>query len=324
MAIPGFAAWAALREANTAADTFQQQGPSDQQDDDNDIAEAEAQASEWAYHPPPPVVSRCDPGRGTFYEVICNQVFIHAEPCVRSQRLAHRDRGQVLELFQFDPTRCWGRVQAATGRAALECATEEPADIHTCRKENSQSLLASSSSGEQTTRAASGWVLVNDDALGPLLRACAPLQYRQAAGHRPPKSLPEPRTPASQQHQLQDVCPPTSVEAPQWPKRHLFDLDPAMLFEVVYEAIFVRREPSMEASALSRRLRGQLLQLLCCDGTGRWGKVELKTSQGVHFGWVLLEHERLGPLLRPFQPADGEDLFAALGRKLAQGQWVGV
>lgn len=322
MASPGFASWAAFRGVDAAADAFQQKDPPDQQDENNGFAEAKA--SEWAYQPPPPVANRCDPGRGTFYEVTCSEVFIHAEPCVRSQRLAHRNRGQVLELFQFDPTRCWGRVQAATGRAAQEFAMKEPAERHTRRKENSQSWLASSNREEETTRAASGWVLVNDEALGPLLRACAPVQYQQAIGHRPPKSLPEPRAPTSQEQQLQDASPPTSVEAPQRHKRHSFDLDPAMLFEVVHEAIFVRREPSMEASALSRRLRGQLLQLLCCDGTGRWGKVEVKTSQGVHFGWVLLEHERLGPLLRPFQPADGEDLFAALGRKLAQGQWVGV
>ena len=71
------------------------------------------------------------------------------------------------------------------------------------------------------------------------------------------------------------------------------------LYEVVYDSVWIRREPDAKAARVSKRIKGQRLQILEFDETGFWGRTVFKTSEGMDEGWMLLAHGEFGELLRP-------------------------
>ena len=77
------------------------------------------------------------------------------------------------------------------------------------------------------------------------------------------------------------------------------------LYEVVYDSVWIRREPDAKASRVSKRIKGQRLQILEFDESGFWGRTAFKTSEGMDEGWMLLAHGEFGELLRPVQD-DGQ------------------
>lgn len=68
-------------------------------------------------------------------------------------------------------------------------------------------------------------------------------------------------------------------------------------YEVVYERMVVRRGPSLSAEAKGGAWRGDVVQLFAWDETRKWREGWLPT---LGWGWMLLDHPQLGPLLRPF------------------------
>ena len=74
---------------------------------------------------------------------------------------------------------------------------------------------------------------------------------------------------------------------------------PGELYEVVYDSVWIRREPDAKAARVSKRIKGQRLQILEFDETGFWGRTVFKTSEGMDEGWMLLAHGEFGELLRP-------------------------
>ncbi len=72
-------------------------------------------------------------------------------------------------------------------------------------------------------------------------------------------------------------------------------------YKVVYDAVGVRLAPSTTAASLTRRLKGDVLNVLeiaSVDGAA-WGRVEVTLMEGRRTGWMLLRHPDLGELLRP-------------------------
>lgn len=61
--------------------------------------------------PPPP--RPVDPGSGVLYEVVAERVFIRAAPGLQARTCGTRTKGQVVEVFDWDSTRCWRRTLLA-------------------------------------------------------------------------------------------------------------------------------------------------------------------------------------------------------------------
>lgn len=76
------------------------------------------------------------------------------------------------------------------------------------------------------------------------------------------------------------------------------------LYEVCYSSVWIRREPHVEAAQVSKRIKGQQLNIEEFDESGEWGRVVFKTSEGMDEGWMLLTHPELGALLRPVEDAE--------------------
>mmetsp|Transcript_71122 Transcript_71122/g.135648 ORF Transcript_71122/g.135648 Transcript_71122/m.135648 type:complete len:613 (-) Transcript_71122:74-1912(-) len=86
-------------------------------------------------------------------------------------------------------------------------------------------------------------------------------------------------------------------------------------YEVVFQAVWVRAEPSVTAAKLEMKSRGQVINMYESDVTGAWRRVQVfKIEKGVERqvnGWMKINDEDLGPLLKPFEqpaehPEDGE------------------
>lgn len=76
-----------------------------------------------------------------------------------------------------------------------------------------------------------------------------------------------------------------------------------IVYEVVHKAIFVRSAPSASASAVSSLKRGDLVDVVGFDPSRCWGRAAVQKPQlGTVHGWVLLEHDELGTLLRRCSP----------------------
>lgn len=254
----------------------------------------------WAYRPPETGQSKaldC-----VLYEVICNEVWIHREACSRSLQLARRTKGQLLEIRHFDHMRCWGLV-LAPGRRRDAAGRVDAAE--------------------------SGWVLVNHETDGPLLRLVKDQVFTtkktSSASSQSKHKLRESNSPEPKREKNAfPLSPAPKVEPCEAPSVHGRPIDQStdrMLYEVVHDVVNVRREPLSAALVLSRRVRGQILELQGFDPTNRWGEILVKTCRGIEFGWVMLCHAELGPLLSPWYPAHGEDLLSGLERKRLEGKW---
>lgn len=82
--------------------------------------------------------------------------------------------------------------------------------------------------------------------------------------------------------QFQDPAPPVGI-----------------LYEVVYSAVWIRSQPHTDGERLSKRMKGERIRLLDFDDTRKWGRLCVHLANGQVTGWMLLEHEELGPLLEP-------------------------
>mmetsp|Transcript_19006 Transcript_19006/g.52772 ORF Transcript_19006/g.52772 Transcript_19006/m.52772 type:complete len:115 (-) Transcript_19006:19-363(-) len=80
----------------------------------------------------------------------------------------------------------------------------------------------------------------------------------------------------------------------------------SQLYEVLYDAVWIRRSPSTQAEAVTKRLKGDVLSVLELEETssGVWGRVHVATAEGQCEGWMLLRHPDLGELLRPVVQAE--------------------
>lgn len=76
------------------------------------------------------------------------------------------------------------------------------------------------------------------------------------------------------------------------------------LYEVCYSSVWIRREPHVEAAQVSKRIKGQQLNIEEFDESGEWGRVVFKTSEGMDEGWMLITHPELGALLRPVEDTE--------------------
>lgn len=78
-----------------------------------------------------------------------------------------------------------------------------------------------------------------------------------------------------------------------------------VLHEVAYNAVWIRREPDVNAAKISVKKEGELVEVFDVDETGDWAHVEHEVYAG-HFvpGWMMLRHEKLGELLRPTAAAE--------------------
>lgn len=75
-----------------------------------------------------------------------------------------------------------------------------------------------------------------------------------------------------------------------------------VLHEVVYNAVWIRKEASVDASKIAVKKQGEYVELFEVDKSGDWALVEHEVYEG-HFitGWMLIKHESLGMLLKPVQ-----------------------
>jgi len=69
-------------------------------------------------------------------------------------------------------------------------------------------------------------------------------------------------------------------------------------YEVVFESVWVRREPTVTAEKITRRFKGEIVTLRDFDADGSWGCVHIQTSEGKQVGWMKVSSEQ-GDLLRP-------------------------
>ncbi|CAK8987056.1 Putative fumarate reductase [Durusdinium trenchii] len=92
---------------------------------------------------------------------------------------------------------------------------------------------------------------------------------------------------------------PDSPEPPE-PKR----TEEGELYEVVYEAIWVRQVPDGKGQKLTKRMKQDRFRLLRFDETGNWGQLKVVLAEGDAEGWVMLTHPELGPLVRKCQDDD--------------------
>ncbi|CAE7669981.1 unnamed protein product [Symbiodinium pilosum] len=69
-------------------------------------------------------------------------------------------------------------------------------------------------------------------------------------------------------------------------------------YEVVYDAVWVRREPNSKGDRLTKRVKGDRLRIFGFDDTQNWGRVQVKVREGEVEGWVMLQHDELGDLIR--------------------------
>ncbi|CAJ1418631.1 unnamed protein product [Effrenium voratum] len=81
--------------------------------------------------------------------------------------------------------------------------------------------------------------------------------------------------------------------------------EPGDLYEVVYSAVWIRRAPFADAARVSKRIQGQRLRILDYDESRLWGHVVFKTSEGMDEGWMLIQHDDLGQLLKPVEDDGG-------------------
>ncbi|CAE7512955.1 unnamed protein product, partial [Symbiodinium sp. CCMP2456] len=79
-----------------------------------------------------------------------------------------------------------------------------------------------------------------------------------------------------------------------------------VLYEVVYDAIWIRREPNAKGDKLTKRVKNDRLRVLGLDETQNWGKVHVNVREGELEGWVMLQHEELGELIRTCADDDDE------------------
>jgi len=86
-----------------------------------------------------------------------------------------------------------------------------------------------------------------------------------------------------------------------------FEIGSGLMYEVVSDRVAIRASPSTEAPIQGSEFRGAVVELFEWDATRRWRRVqrpadqEYKSSnpQSWTLGWMLLDHEGYGPLLRP-------------------------
>eukprot|EP00439_Symbiodinium_sp_Y106_P060349 s2592_g8.t3 len=71
-----------------------------------------------------------------------------------------------------------------------------------------------------------------------------------------------------------------------------------VLYEVIYDAVWIRREPNAKGDKLTKRVKNDRLRVLGLDETQNWGKVHVNVREGELEGWVMLHHEELGELIR--------------------------
>lgn len=65
------------------------------------------------------------PGTGALYEVVCDRAVVRWAPELGSPFFATRRRGQKLELFDWDDTRCWRRTNLNTGSGWVSLDSDE-------------------------------------------------------------------------------------------------------------------------------------------------------------------------------------------------------
>lgn len=96
---------------------------------------------------------------------------------------------------------------------------------------------------------------------------------------------------------LKEVRPVVAEEAK--------DLDgPGALYEVFADRVALRMGPSLGAAAAYAMPRGTKVELFAWDESRKWRRC--REPKHRKCGWVLLDHEELGPLLRP----EGQPLCA--------------
>jgi len=79
-----------------------------------------------------------------------------------------------------------------------------------------------------------------------------------------------------------------------------------VLYEVVFDAVWIRQEPNSKGAKLTKRVKRDRLRVTDFDETQNWGKVQVHLSEGDVEGWVMLLHEDLGELIRPCADDDDE------------------
>jgi len=73
-----------------------------------------------------------------------------------------------------------------------------------------------------------------------------------------------------------------------------------VLHEVVYSAVWIRKEASVDSSKIAVKKQGEYIELFELDNTGDWARVEHEVYAGHYVtGWMLIKHENLGMLLKP-------------------------
>mmetsp|Transcript_148261 Transcript_148261/g.476181 ORF Transcript_148261/g.476181 Transcript_148261/m.476181 type:complete len:517 (-) Transcript_148261:153-1703(-) len=87
----------------------------------------------------------------------------------------------------------------------------------------------------------------------------------------------------------------------------LFEPGTGMLYEVVAERVAIRSSPAAEAPIQGCENRGTKVELFDWDETRRWRQLQRPADQEFKradprawtLGWMMLDHEEHGPLLRP-------------------------
>eukprot|EP00443_Scrippsiella_acuminata_P016822 CAMPEP_0115307768 /NCGR_PEP_ID=MMETSP0270-20121206/73321_1 /TAXON_ID=71861 /ORGANISM="Scrippsiella trochoidea, Strain CCMP3099" /LENGTH=245 /DNA_ID=CAMNT_0002726241 /DNA_START=9 /DNA_END=742 /DNA_ORIENTATION=+ len=86
--------------------------------EDENIDEFAKEKRRWSSVEVPPATRPVDPGRGAIYEVVADRVCIRAAPGLQARLCGTRTKGQNVECFDWDATRCWRR--ALYGRTLAE------------------------------------------------------------------------------------------------------------------------------------------------------------------------------------------------------------
>lgn len=79
---------------------------------------------------------------------------------------------------------------------------------------------------------------------------------------------------------------------------------PGVLYEVAYQAIWIRQLPDSKSEKLTKRMKSDRFRLLDFDETGNWGRLKVVLTSGEVDGWVMLQHPDLGELIRKCEDDD--------------------
>jgi len=97
----------------------------------------------------------------------------------------------------------------------------------------------------------------------------------------------------------------------------LLPLGTGLLYEVVAERALVRSEPTTAAPVQFAEARGAVVEMFDWDKSRRWRQVLDKTNR---VGWMMLDHDDLGPLLRPQSFPEQAEPIAPMCVAAAEGR----